>query len=143
MGVGKIRPPTTFISSASSSLVLLTAVPSSILMPPVSPIHEVYHQQLLPLGHGYPLWDAEPEDKRFEIEIGTVGRMDAGKFWLLFNAMKTADDPYQKHGVPVAYEPFRPPTHAPQGPWEKIKFPLVVSQTVCNRDIAAALQAGT
>ncbi|KAI0633161.1 WD40-repeat-containing domain protein [Trametes polyzona] len=112
-------------------------------MPPVSPIHEVYHQQLLPLGHGYPLWDAEPEDKRFEIEIGTVGRMDAGKFWLLFNAMKTADDPYQKHGVPVAYEPFRPPTHAPQGPWEKIKFPLVVSQTVCNRDIAAALQAGT
>ncbi|EIW56314.1 uncharacterized protein TRAVEDRAFT_128116 [Trametes versicolor FP-101664 SS1] len=107
-------------------------------MPPTLPIHHVYTEQLLPLGHGFPLWDAEPEDKKFEVEIGTVGRIDSGKFWLLFNAMKPADDPYQKHGVPATYEPLSIPGHAPQGPWEKIKFPLVVSRTVCNRDIAAA-----
>lgn len=112
-------------------------------MPPIQPIYRVYTEQLLPLGHGYPLWDAEPEQKTFEVEIGTVGYIDSGKFWNLFNATKSKEDPYQKMGVPEPYEPFNTPTDTLRGPWEKIKFPLVVSQTVCNRDVAAALQAGS
>ncbi|KAL1943401.1 hypothetical protein VTO73DRAFT_4476 [Trametes versicolor] len=112
-------------------------------MSPIPPIHQVYSEQLFPLRHGFPLWDAEPEDQKFEVEIGTVGYIKFGKFWNLFNAMKPKEDPYQKMGVPNQYTPFKTPANTLRGPWEKIKFPLVVSQTVRNRDIGAALQAGS
>ncbi|KAI0759247.1 WD40-repeat-containing domain protein [Trametes elegans] len=108
-------------------------------MPPLPPpLHEVYSQQLFTAGHGYPLWDAEPEDKKYEIEVGTVGRIDSGKFWLLFNAMKPADDPYQKHGVPSHFELFAPQNTMPQGPWNRIKTNLLESNTVQKRDISAS-----
>ncbi|KAI0350491.1 hypothetical protein OH77DRAFT_1071100 [Trametes cingulata] len=111
-------------------------------MPPPAPIHAVYSEQLLPAGHGYPLWDAELEDQKFEVEVGTVGRMDSGKFWLLFNATKPADDPYQKYGVPSKFEVFTPRNVVKQGPWPRIKWPLVTSKTVVKHEISANASGG-
>ncbi|KAI0673289.1 WD40-repeat-containing domain protein [Trametes maxima] len=100
----------------------------------IRPLYEVYSTQLFSAGHGFPLWDGQPEDDVHEVEIGTVGRVDQGKFWMLFNAMKESDDPCQKHGVPSHFERLSAKLKI-QGPWEKIKSPLVSSKTVFNRDI--------
>ncbi|KAH9886631.1 hypothetical protein C8Q73DRAFT_658067 [Cubamyces lactineus] len=112
-------------------------------MPPLPPpLYEVYSRQLLVVQRGYPLWDAEPENHRYEVEIGTVGRLDSGKLWLLFNAMKPANDPYQKHGVPRNFEPFNPPKSMVQGPWE-IQNNLFSSKTVKHGNITADLNAAS
>ncbi|KAI0650995.1 hypothetical protein C8Q79DRAFT_996596 [Trametes meyenii] len=100
----------------------------------IRPLYDVYSTQLFSAGHGFPLWDGQPEDDAHGVEIGTVGRVDQGKFWMLFNAMKESDDPCQKHGVPSHFEPLSAKLKI-QGPWEKIKFPLESSKTVLNRDI--------
>ncbi|OSD00768.1 WD40 repeat-like protein [Trametes coccinea BRFM310] len=111
-------------------------------MPPLPPIYEIYSRQLLPAQYGLPLWDAELEDNKYEVEIGTVGRIESGKFWRLFNAAKPADDPDQKHGVPSDYEPLNIlPRRLDK--WEVLKQPLLYSATVKSRDLEATLNAGS
>ncbi|KAI0820136.1 WD40-repeat-containing domain protein [Trametes gibbosa] len=98
------------------------------------PLHQVYSKALIGEGHGYPIWDAEPEDPAREVEVGTVGRIEDGKFWILFHAMKEAVDPYQIHGTPSTFVPFVPPDSVTSR-WRKIKHSLVTPAHVSDRSI--------
>ncbi|KAH9932555.1 uncharacterized protein B0H18DRAFT_986207 [Fomitopsis serialis] len=54
---------------------------------------DVYAQELLPLGYGYPLWDPSPDPKAGEVEIGDVGFLENGQFMRLFNPTYSRDHP--------------------------------------------------
>ncbi|KAH9839012.1 uncharacterized protein C8Q71DRAFT_855664 [Rhodofomes roseus] len=68
---------------------------------------DVYAQELLPLGHGYPLWDPRPDETAGEIEIGDVGYIEDGRFRRLFNPTLPRDDPANcAWGVPKDFRPL-------------------------------------
>ena len=69
---------------------------------------EIYASQLVHLGYGHPLWRPEPT-KFGDVEIGDVGFIDDGCFYRLFNAIRSKDDPINKDGVPINFEPLRLP----------------------------------
>ncbi|KAH9918069.1 WD40-repeat-containing domain protein [Fomitopsis serialis] len=67
----------------------------------------VYANQLLMLGHGYPLWDPRPINCRPGVQIGDVGYISNGAFIRLFNAMASEDDALNaQRGVPNNHNPF-------------------------------------
>lgn len=68
---------------------------------------DVYARQLMMVGHGYPLWNPQPNKRRSSdsfdppVQIGDVGYVSNGTFIRLFNATKDAHDEInQAHGVP-------------------------------------------
>ena len=66
---------------------------------------DIYAQQLMPLGHGHPLWGPEPCPVFGEVNLGDVGYLREGHFIFLFNTMCSADDPVNlKKGVPDGFE---------------------------------------
>ncbi|TFY56100.1 hypothetical protein EVJ58_g7847 [Rhodofomes roseus] len=68
---------------------------------------DVYAQERLPLGHGYPLWDPRPDETAGEIEIGDVGYIEDGRFRRLFNPTLPRDDPANcAWGVPKDFRPL-------------------------------------
>ena len=69
------------------------------------PDHVIYSQQLTKLRKGYPLWQPEPT-KFGEILIGDVGYLQDGAFFRLFNSLCDKDDPVNRLGVPVDFEPL-------------------------------------
>ncbi|KAI0919292.1 hypothetical protein AcV5_002248 [Taiwanofungus camphoratus] len=73
--------------------------------PPLA--RDVYAEQLLRCGHGFPLWDPQPT-KHGEVLIGDVGFFHEGTFYRLFNAIRSADDDANHWGVPRDYKPFVP-----------------------------------
>lgn len=75
------------------------------LMPTPTPA-DIYADQLVRLGYGYPLWEPEPT-KHGEVLIGDVGYVLDGAFYRLFNAMRGADDPVNAAGVPEEFEVLR------------------------------------
>ncbi|KZT71210.1 hypothetical protein DAEQUDRAFT_688208, partial [Daedalea quercina L-15889] len=82
------------------------------------PSHEttawnVYAQQLLMEGHGYPLWDPRPTNRSPGAQIGDVGYIRNGGFIRLFNAMAAEDDPLNaQYGVPGNHNEFKKPDRA-------------------------------
>ena len=69
----------------------------------VSTPADIYAEQLIPLGYGYPLWQPEPT-KHGEVLIGDVGFISGGCFYRLFNAMLPQDDPINARGVPEEFQ---------------------------------------
>ncbi|KAH9919048.1 uncharacterized protein B0H18DRAFT_912562 [Fomitopsis serialis] len=70
--------------------------------------HEVYAQQLVKYGWGYPLWEPEPEEPWDEILIGDVGYFERGGFCRLFNAIEDSDGHIQTRKYPPGIERFDP-----------------------------------
>ncbi|KZT03175.1 WD40 repeat-like protein [Laetiporus sulphureus 93-53] len=71
-------------------------------------VDHIYADQLFKCGEGLPLWYPEPS-KHGEVLIGDVGFIERGRFYRLFNAMRSADDELnRKYGVPGGnqYKPF-------------------------------------
>ena len=71
--------------------------------------------------YGFPLWHADPrpfdvEHNQREIELGSVGYVDQGKFRHLFNARKPKDHPCNDGRVPATFEVFNPEHLAIAGP---------------------------
>ncbi|KAJ7157966.1 hypothetical protein C8R43DRAFT_882935 [Mycena crocata] len=73
---------------------------------------DLYRRLLLPLGHGYPLFDPQPSDdlpelaRRIGTEIGDVGIFTAdGGFHPIYNILRAKDDPVNRFGVPNDFEP--------------------------------------
>ena len=63
--------------------------------------------------YGFPLWHADPrpfdvEHNQREIELGSVGYVDQGKFRHLFNARKPKDHPCDDGRVTATFEVFNP-----------------------------------
>ncbi|KAI0334585.1 hypothetical protein GY45DRAFT_1294881 [Cubamyces sp. BRFM 1775] len=70
---------------------------------------KVYTKLMLQRGHGYPLWEPEPNEAG-EVLIGDVGYILDGGFYRLFNATLAADHPVNaRYGVPDGYQPFTYP----------------------------------
>lgn len=67
-------------------------------------IAEVYAQELLSRGHGYPLWFPEPDPKKGSPQIGDVGYIHKGAFRRLFNVLK--DRKQFTKGMPENYTPL-------------------------------------
>ncbi|KAF5347511.1 hypothetical protein D9758_014534 [Tetrapyrgos nigripes] len=81
---------------------------------------DLYSQQLLCEGHGYPLLDPEPHligeelradfRKAYEegVRVGDLGLVEiSGNFKFIFNVFKPADDPINTvHGVPPDFQPL-------------------------------------
>ncbi|KAJ7663617.1 hypothetical protein B0H17DRAFT_991423, partial [Mycena rosella] len=72
---------------------------------------QLYTRLLLPRGHGFPLFHPQPfddlplESRRIGTEIGHVGVITSdGSFDFLFNICRSADDPFNRFGVPEGFE---------------------------------------
>ena len=92
---------------------------------------DVYAQQLIMLGHGYPLWKGTPSNCQPGVQIGDVGYLSEGEFIRLFNAMASADDPLNAGGVPSSYAPFVKGDKA-----RIVRTPnFIMPNTLCSRSI--------
>ena len=84
--------------------------------------------------YGFPLWHAEPEvDEVFgrrEVELGSVGYLDRGKFRHLFNARKAKGDSFNIGRVPESFEVFNPKNMNVTAPEEILRQPYVASGSV-------------
>lgn len=72
--------------------------PFSHIMATSSP-PDIYAEQLIRLGLGYPLWEPEPTEYG-EVLLGDVGYTTEGAFYRLFNAIRPENDPVNAQGVP-------------------------------------------
>ncbi|KAA1477162.1 hypothetical protein DENSPDRAFT_933522, partial [Dentipellis sp. KUC8613] len=48
---------------------------------------DIYERQLIPLGHGLPIWEADPRRDEVEVQVGDVGYMQEGRFHRVFNVL--------------------------------------------------------
>ena len=83
-------------------------------------------------NHGYALWNPDPWRPDIPVQVGDVGYLREGKFYRLFNACLSADDPSQTLGVPDYYEPLVTSSlvHTSGGVERQIYF--------CSRHVAKA-----
>ena len=116
-------------------------------MPPPDSRHspwQIYAKALFQ-HYGYPLWHAEPEvDKQYglrEIELGSVGWVDEGKFRHLFNARKAKDDPFNEGKVPESFERFDPKNMQETAPEPVIVQPYVASRHISNVSVSGDASA--
>ena len=58
--------------------------------------------------YGHALWEPGPRNPDRPVQIGDVGFVRRGKFYRLFNALLSADDPSHVFGVPEYHEPLVP-----------------------------------
>ncbi|TBU28366.1 hypothetical protein BD311DRAFT_663481 [Dichomitus squalens] len=103
-------------------------------MGPSEPPWQVYAKALFPQGYGYPLWHPQPtydsSSGLCEVEIGSVGWIDEGRFRRLFNARKARDDPINVGRVPESFERFSPPNMIEPNPAPVIVKPFVASRSI-------------
>jgi len=67
---------------------------------------QVYAEQLLPKGHGFPLWVPEPSTQLREACIGDVGYVYNGSFFRFFNVTMPREHPFNGRGVPHGFIPL-------------------------------------
>ena len=85
---------------------------------------------------GYPLWHPSPEADTSipsgyrEVEVGSVGWVDQGRFRHLFNARRTQDDLLNIGRVPDSFERFDPRNMTETPPEAVIVRPYVASRSV-------------
>ena len=112
---------------------------------------DIYAEQLLPLGYGYPLWIPEPSQTTSpltqnsttsrEIFIGDVGWVSDGEFRALFNSMKDANDPVnQEMKVPTDFAVFSP-SNILIGRSNLITASMVFSRNITASETQAELAA--
>ena len=59
-------------------------------------------------SYGHALWEPSPRDPDRPVQVGDVGFIRTGKFYRLFNALLSQDDPSHVLGVPEYHEPLVP-----------------------------------
>ena len=59
-------------------------------------------------SYGHALWEPSPRDPDRPVQVGDVGFVRRGKFYRLFNALLSEDDPSHVLGVPEHHEPLVP-----------------------------------
>ncbi|TFY67876.1 hypothetical protein EVG20_g3777 [Dentipellis fragilis] len=80
---------------------------------------QIYEQELYMLGHGLPIWHAEPFNVRQEVHVGDVGYMEEGRFRRVFNVFygdtrlttATDEDQASPDTQPFAAAAFQPATY--------------------------------
>ena len=66
-----------------------------------------YAQLLLPLGHGYALFDPDPCGQYDRVRPGDVGYISKGRFYRAFNVFHSARDPINARGVPDGFKELK------------------------------------
>ncbi|KAI1785149.1 hypothetical protein LXA43DRAFT_900376 [Ganoderma leucocontextum] len=94
----------------------------------------IYADELLHHGHGYPLWMPDPDPSVMEVEIGDVGWLHEGGFYQMFNSMKAEGEPQVRNAVPSGFEPFVA-LHARVGPRDKITQPFLCGRSIKQVDV--------
>ena len=98
---------------------------------------DIYAEQLLPLGYGYPLWIPEPNGR--EIHIADIGWLKDGAFRPLFNSMRSAGDPLnKKRGVPENFIEFDQKNAFVQE-YARISQRIVSSRSIRTTETSAAV----
>jgi len=59
-------------------------------------------------SYGHALWEPSPRNPDRPVQVGDVGFVRGGKFYRLFNALLSEDDPSHGLGVPEHHEPLVP-----------------------------------
>jgi hypothetical protein len=57
---------------------------------------------------GHALWEPGPRNPDRPVQVGDVGFVRRGRFFRLFNALLSEDDPSHVLGVPESHEPLIP-----------------------------------
>ena len=68
--------------------------------------YDIYRDQLASLHRGHALWEPDPSGLYDQVQVGDVGYVREGYFVCLFNALLSADDHAQVHGVPEGFVPL-------------------------------------
>ncbi|KAN0136669.1 hypothetical protein V8E53_005439 [Lactarius tabidus] len=68
--------------------------------------YDTYRDQLASLLRGHALWEPDPSGLYDQVQVGDVGYVREGHFLCLFNALLSADDHTQVHGVPEGFVPL-------------------------------------
>ena len=110
--------------------------------PRTSHAWDVYAEQLIPQGHGYPLWQPDPDPSASEVEIADVGWIDQGGFYQLFNARRDSTDRQIRGSVPKGFERFNPPNLIISGPHELIKQRHIFSKTIEDVVVSGCVTSG-
>ncbi|KAI0351924.1 hypothetical protein OH77DRAFT_1486696 [Trametes cingulata] len=104
---------------------------------------KVYTKLMFQRGHGYPLWEPEPNEAG-ELLIGDVGYILDGGFYRLFNATLPADHPVnQRCGVPDSYEPFLFPQTLVHRRDRALEPRPLCSKSVVAYDVQASVAVGS
>jgi hypothetical protein len=59
-------------------------------------------------SYGHALWEPGPKNTDRPVQVGDVGFVRRGKFFRLFNALLSENDPSHVLGVPEYHEPLVP-----------------------------------
>ena len=68
--------------------------------------YDTYRDQLASLLRGHALWEPDPSGLYDQVQVGDVGYVREGHFLRLFNALLSAGDHVQVHGVPEGFVPL-------------------------------------
>ena len=68
--------------------------------------YDTYRDQLASLLRGHALWEPDPSGLYDQVQVGDVGYVREGHFLRLFNALLSADNHAQVHGVPEGFFPL-------------------------------------
>ncbi len=96
-------------------------------MPKSSHPWDIYSEQLLHLGYGYPLWNPDQPQRR-SVLVGDVGMVREGEFIPLFNTLQDATSEIQpRRMVPTDFVPLPRDRLFIIGPREKIRQKMLCS----------------
>ncbi|RDX46998.1 hypothetical protein OH76DRAFT_1324350, partial [Lentinus brumalis] len=105
---------------------------------------DIYAKMLFPLGYGYPLWHPAPENDSIygtrEVDLGSVGWIDGGRFRHIFNAMKPAEDEFNRNRVPDDFQRLEPSGLVITGEEDEITQSRLHSRTVTEVRGSAGLE---
>ncbi|KAA1477145.1 hypothetical protein DENSPDRAFT_572477 [Dentipellis sp. KUC8613] len=83
---------------------------------------DIYEKELKNLGHGLPVWQAEPFASKDEVHVGDVGYMDKGRFRRVFNVFYGDTRPNSSRGAEEDEDntttTSQPPASFKPGTWE-------------------------
>ena len=102
---------------------------------------DIYADEHLHHGYGYPLWMPDSDPSVSEAEIGDVGWLQDGGFYQMFNSMKAEGEPQVRGDIPSNYVPFCPPTLAIAGPHHKILQPVLCGHSIKQVDVDLQVSA--
>ncbi|KAI0369524.1 hypothetical protein BV20DRAFT_353149 [Pilatotrama ljubarskyi] len=102
---------------------------------------DIYAEQLMHLGYGYPLWIPDPAPEAAQVQIGDVGWVNDGEFVPLFNAPRGENDAQPRGGVPVDHVPLETRDLTIPGPRDKIWQPVLCSRSIRKVEVSGGMSA--
>jgi hypothetical protein len=99
---------------------------------------EIYAEELLARGHGYPLWFPEPPKRRIP-RIGDVGRIVEGEFQPLLNVIESRESIMGRYqgSCPEGYVPMDGPDDLLREHENGLQTKVISSKSVVSKEFKA------